>query len=116
MVPPPQLPEECLRVLHLPYEKAPGIVLNKHTRSIMLGSALPRQGQKLLLMRSQKYNTPEDVHMLQHAILKGLSCMHLRRLTYSSIFEQLRAKGEILLMFLDLSNGYGQTDRDLVRN
>ena len=44
MVPPPQLPEECLRVLHLPYEKAPGIVLNKHTRPIMLGSALPRQG------------------------------------------------------------------------
>ena len=52
--------------------------------------------------------------MLQHAILKGLNCQHLRRLTYTSIFTQLRDTEEILLMFLDLSNGYGQTDRELV--
>ena len=113
LTPPSQLPAESLRVLHLPYEKSPGVVLNKHTRPIMLGSATPRQSQKLSLMRSPRYNTLEDVDMLQHAILKGLSCEHLRRLTHTSVFEQLRREGEILLMFLDLSNGCGQTDREL---
>ena len=66
------------------------------------------------LMRCQKYNMPEDLHMIQHAMLKGLSCLHLTRLTYTSVFVQLRRFGEILLMFLDLSNRYGHTDRDLV--
>ena len=109
------LPDECTRVLHLPFEKKAGIILNKHTRPIMLGSAIPRSSQKLSLMRCQKYNVPEDLHMVQHAMLKGLNCLHLRRLAYTSVFVQLRRCGEILLMFLDLSNGYGQTDRDLVR-
>ena len=34
------------RVRNLPFEKQPGIVLNKQTRTIMLGSAIPRQGHE----------------------------------------------------------------------
>ena len=37
--------------------------------------------------------------MIQHAMLKGLNCLYLRRLTYTSIFAQLRHTKEILLMF-----------------
>ena len=108
------LPDACTLVLHLPLEKKAGIILNKDTRPIMLGSAIPGSSQILSMMRCQKYNMPKNLHMVQHAMLKGLNCPHLKRLTYISVFVQMRRYGEILLMFLDLSNGYGQTDRELV--
>ena len=57
--------------------------MNKHTRPIMLASAISRTGQQGCLMQCQKekYNTPHNLHMMQHAMLKGRNRLHLRHLT-----------------------------------
>ena len=66
-----------------------------------VGSALRRKSQKLSFIRNQRNNTPEDVHMLRHAIQKRLSRLHLKRIKYTNIFEQPQ-------------NGYGPTNRELL--
>ena len=73
-----------------------------------LGSAI-----SLTLIRSQRDNTPEDLHPVQHAMLKRLCCTHLRRLTFPCIFQQPKSEG-VLMMSLDLSNGHGRQTSEIL--
>ena len=66
-------------------------------------------------MREQQFLAPEHLNHFQHSLIKGLNCNHLRRLTYDQMIHQLQQEtGRVCVLFLDLSNGYGQTHRDLV--
>ena len=108
------LPYEVFQALHLPYRKCPGLILNTCSRPIIVTSGCLRLAQKFLFMRLQRLLSPEDLGLFQHAALPGLSCVQLRRIQYNTVVLRVQNGQDILLLFLDLSNGYGQTDRILL--
>ena len=84
-------------------------------RQIVVTLAGLRVSQKATLMRLQRIVSPENLGNFQHAALPGLACAQLRRYMYTAMMIRLRQGHDIAVLFLDLSNGYGQTDRGLLK-
>ena len=109
------LPAVMFIALHLPLRKKPGLEFNACLSQIVVTSAGLRVSQKATLMRLQRIVSPENLGNFQHAALPGLACTQLRRYMYTAMMIRLRQGHDIAVLFLDLSNGYGQTDRGLLK-
>ena len=109
------LPAIMFIALHLPLRKKPGLEFNACLRQIVVTSAGLRVSQKATLMRLQRVVSPENLGNFQHAALPGLACTQLRRYMYTAMMIRLRQGHDIAVLFLNLSNGYGQTDRGLLK-
>jgi hypothetical protein len=108
------LPPVTDRAIGMPVQKSPGILLNTHTRPILNESAIHRFRQQGSLMRIQAFLNVGDLEDFQHSILKGLNCIHLRRLAYNAMVIRLSKGQDAIALFLDLSNAFGQLDRALL--
>ena len=109
------LPAIMFIALHLPLRKKLGLEFNACLRQIVVTSAGLRVSQKATPMRLQRIVSPENLGNFQHAALPGLACRQLRRYMYTAMMIRLRQGHDIAVLLLDLSNGYGQTDRGLLK-
>ena len=105
----------CRSGSHLAMSKYEGVEINRNNGPLIITLQMHKGRQQGQLRRVQNRVGTEDMLHFQHCVLPGLGCVQFKRLLYNSILSRVQAGKKVVLLMLDLSNGYGQADREILR-
>ena len=104
----------CRSGSHLAMSKSEGVEINRNRGPIIISSQMQKGRQRGQLRRVQNRVGTEYMLHFQHCVLPELGCVQFRRSLYNSILLIVQAGKKAVLLMLDLSNGYGQADREIL--